>query len=302
LLAVKKSSMNYLEEIVIPICLYKEENNQAKLISLCGTAFFINNLGIFLTARHVIENAKATSLEKNLKIGLNVKGNNPKNNNNVICPLLQYDFAPEGFDIAIGTIKYLTESAFHWGKTEPSIWKEIATVGYPEAALIRLSCGSVFIPTRGHRGYIQRLIEPNELPHLGKHHKLLELSFPITKGLSGAPLFYRENNRNYLAGVCIGSYSSEIVDYANELTEITKEGEKEVTKEKKVKIIECGITQDIKDLENWKPELLSGSTLRGVMSCSYTSIKQTSPQCNNSPSLMQSSPENRYLKQQGDNP
>ncbi len=41
------------------------------------------------------------------KLGIDVKGDNPKNRGNVICTLIENEFAPLGLDIAIGNATHI---------------------------------------------------------------------------------------------------------------------------------------------------------------------------------------------------
>ena len=64
----------FLQSYVVPCCTYSINNDKADIVSVEGTAFFINSKGVLLTARHVIEDGIATASKKNLILGIAVKG------------------------------------------------------------------------------------------------------------------------------------------------------------------------------------------------------------------------------------
>jgi len=250
--------MRCFEEIIVPFCSFNVRNEKCFINKLYGTAFFISSEGYFLTARHVIENALSELSDKDTYIGLCVKG---KNLENRMASLLHYEYAPDNIDVAIGKIDYKTLNEFMILDAEISIWQDVATLGYPENALLNTDSGSLFIKTRAHKGYIQRIIDPNEISNLGNHKRLFELNFSITTGLSGSPLFTNHKEKLRLIGICTGSYSSEIVEFYRE--EIEENGTP--FKEKRVKVEQFGIAQNIHDLLKWAPQLLKGETLEQIL-------------------------------------
>ena len=129
-------------------------------------------------------------------------------------------------------------------------------MGYPETAL-NITAEHFNIHLRTQKGYIQRLVNAGELQTLGSHPDCFELSFPITSGMSGSPLFTSDNNKQQLIGVCVGSHSAEVVDYVS--SEINDDGE--VFKERHLKVEQIGIAEDINPLLTWKPDMLDGMSL-----------------------------------------
>jgi hypothetical protein len=85
--------------------------------------------------------------------------------------------------------------------------------------------------------------------------------------MSGAPLILRSKGKQsfILIGVCRGSHSSEVVDYIEE----TIETGEEMYTEKRVKVEQYGLADDIRPLLNWKPTLLNSRTLRDSVKTSF---------------------------------
>jgi len=115
------------------------------------------------------------------------------------------------------------------------------------------------INLRAQRGHIQRLIAPNELP-FDENPPAFELSFLISRGMSGSPIFIHSQPRDIVVGVCVSSFRSETID--DEFIEVRDDGSKYV--ERKMKIEEFGIAHDLRPLLDWKPSVLSGDSLGDV--------------------------------------
>ncbi len=216
-------------------------------------SFFINAQGIFLTARHV---AKAISGQT---AGLCVKHNTTLQNR--MAPIVNIEHAPANIDVAIGKIEFETHHWFELGAIKPVHWLNVATLGYPESAL-NVSPAGYYINLRAHKGYIQRVVSPNELTHLGKHKTLIELNFAVPRGLSGAPLFTENGAKKVLLGICIGSFSSELIDYEY----IERFEDQSTHTERNLKVEQYGIAQDILEILDWKPNLLNGKSIKEIFS------------------------------------
>lgn len=240
-----------LEDMIVPVCKYRIEKNNAIIERSIGTAFFINSQGVFLTAGHVV---KAIP---NQTTGLCIKHKTTLKN--IMSPIVNIEYASDNVDVAIGKIEYETHHWFELEEFNPTYWLNVATLGYPETAF-NVNPADYYINLRAHKGYIQRIIAPNELSYLGPHKTLLELNFAIPCGLSGAPLFKVNGSKNILLGVCIGSHTSEIVDYEYN----SHIDDQSTHSERKVKVEQYGIAQDISEILEWKPDLLKDKTLRNI--------------------------------------
>ena len=62
--------------------------------------------------------------------------------------------------------------------------------------------------------------------------------------------------------LCVGSYGSEVVDYA--LSEVDDDGK--VFKERRVKIEQIGIAESIFPLLSWNPDMFEGKSIGEVIS------------------------------------
>jgi hypothetical protein len=250
----------FLQSYVVPVCLFEESRDQINIRELQGSAFFINNTGAFLSARHVMEGAEAAAEKKNLKVGLVVKLDEGKSQKSGIAPISFREFAPKPFDIVIGQAPYRCNTLLRLSNMNIEVWKDIGTFGYPINA-VGGDPTSMRLNLRCHKGYIQRLTLPEDLP-FGPHPPGFELSFVLSKGLSGAPLFVHENETDSVIGVCVGTIRSEIIE--DQIEEIDSSGQK--YRESRLKIDEYGLAQDIRPLLGWLPDAFGGKSLAEISS------------------------------------
>lgn len=134
-------------------------------------------------------------------------------------------------------------------------------MGYPEMAL-NVTSTLFNVHMRMLKGYVQRPIRSGEIPMLSGYPDCYELSFPITTGMSGSPLFTTDRGKQQLAGICIGSWSNEIVDHVYE--EVDEDGKR--FQEKRLKVEQAGLAIQILPLLSWKPALLGGMSLEAALS------------------------------------
>lgn len=251
-------SIPSMQSVVASICRAVEKNGSIYIEQLHGTGFYINESGLIMTARHVLENGY-----------LDIKENGGIL---VFCPFIDdifgftvlpitsHEFAPENFDIAICRSHLAASKTFYrFGDITVGPWKNIATHGYP-ASVVHKTAEEFKIQTRYHKGYVQREVPENRMLS-GNNPPLFELSFPITLGLSGAPLFIHAEPKDYLVGVCVGTTQSQLVIY--EETSVEEDGDR--YQERTVKVEEFGIAHDIRALSQWKPNILEGVSLSEVM-------------------------------------
>ena len=245
-----------LQDYVTPICLADMSAGKAVLRRLLGTAFFINDSGLFLTARHVLEGTVKDGTCKHL-YGLIVKSQDEQPTSQ-FAKIQKWESASTPHDIAIGKVNFGSRSWFSVPRDfQQSPWKDIATLGYPETAL-NTAEGNFKIHVRALKGYVQRFVRQDEIELIRPHPDCYELNFPISKGMSGAPLFLTGSvNRQELIGVCVGSYTSEITDYHSR--QILEDGK--VFEERSVKSEQIGIAEAIFPLLKWKPEMLKNLSL-----------------------------------------
>lgn len=259
--------MKILQDYIVPVVRTDTDDRGIAVKGLFGTAFFINSRGVFVTARHVIENCEADVVANGGRIGLVMRkpGDNKYRYHTDIVHFTCHD---PPYDVAVGVADKPSTAAFLFGEgCKVLVWDDVYTAGYPETAMHQLA-DQFRIDARGHKGQVLRKLPPGHfLVH--PHPDVIELSFPITKGLSGAPLVLRDqhdadgNPLPYfvLIGVCVGNQPSEIVDFSH--TEVTEEGNE--FKETKSRIEEYGIAHDIRPLADWRPACLGDMTLRDAI-------------------------------------
>ncbi|KTD33835.1 hypothetical protein Lnau_2127 [Legionella nautarum] len=234
----------FLQSYVIPICQFELSKSEARIKKTIGTAFFINDTGFFMTAKHVIKDAIDNLKGDGGFIGLIVKGNEGKSPDNFAVPIISYSLAENPYDIAVGITNYKCETPLRIKDAEAGLWREVITLGYPVTALVQKP-NDFRVNIRGHKGYIQRLISLDDqaMSLEGQEHpNSFELNFTIGYGLSGSPLIVYNAQEQIVVGVCVGSKKTEYRD----------------------SIEEYGIAQDIRPLLDWKPDCFFGKSLKEV--------------------------------------
>lgn len=245
----------FLQTYIVPVCMFHETNTGATVSKLAGTAFFIDANGTFLTAKHVLDQAYAEAQATGREVGLVVKDKGGTSPESMIARIRAAETPPPPWDIACGKVNYGCITKLRTPQSTEDLgvvgaWRDVATLGYPldakagDPSQIRLNF-------RALKGFIQREIMPEDMMH--PHPPGFELSFLISAGMSGSPLFIHEQERDILIGVCTGSFRSEIIDHS--LTEVTDNGTE--YKETVSRIEQHGIAQDLRGLVDWQPSFLN---------------------------------------------
>lgn len=245
----------FLQSVVAPICRYTVADNTIKGEQLHGIGFLVASDGVFLTARHVLSKA-ALDIEKNggfLGIfPIQIVDGKQKS---LHISIARFETAADPYDIAIFGTSYRANTFLHLGNPEIEVWQDCATMGYP-ASVVNKTPNEFQLQQRGHKGHIQRVIPAGRLQP-GNHPSCFELSFSITDGLSGSPLFIQRSNRSLVIGVCIGSHESRVVKYQDVTV---KDGSQEI-RESVARLEEFGIAHDLRSLLDWSPDCLDGKCL-----------------------------------------
>lgn len=245
------------QDFVAPICSFDNIDGSARLAQFFGSAFFIDEEGTFLTARHVAE-ASSQCVDK--PCGLVIK--DPEDSSSLVSPLGYIEKAPAPWDVAVGKIGAHSKCMFNW----PSIgefgpWHDVATFGYPDSAVMKT--GERFdVHMRALKGYIVRELEGHEFGFAVNGAPSYELSFVVPKGISGSPLFVTgAKGQAELIGVCTASVETETYDHVWE--EADENGI--IIREKKVRIEQFGVANNLIHLSDWRPNLFNGKSLREIL-------------------------------------
>jgi S1-C subfamily serine protease len=245
--------MTFLQHYIFPICRYRIQGQMAWVTQLQGTGFFITKNGVYVTARHVVVQGMAAATKEGEQLGIcpYLAGSEEK----VVAGLGDFDFAPPPYDIVVGKVNLTTETVFVIDQRDVEVWQDVATIGYPES-VVNKTPAEFQLQARAHKGYIQRMVPTGRMP-TGTHPDVFEVSFPISVGLSGSPLFIYAGNFDYAIGVCVGSHQSRLVDY-EDVVSVTDGKEERQTF---YRVEEFGIAHDLRKLIDWKPPCLGGFSL-----------------------------------------
>lgn len=243
----------FIQSVVASICRVKVDRDHTYVEQLHGTGFYVSKLGHLLTARHVIKKGRADIAKNGGLLAFFPKQDDGLGSH---ChPLLNIEFAPTPFDIALCATGLPSRTFYRIAPREIEAWTDVAAIGYP-VSVTRGSVEHYEVRTRFHKGYIQRLVKVGHLLDRG-NPPAFELNFAITQGMSGAPLFIYNPTHDFLIGLCVGSVQSRVVAYENvEISEPSREYRETVTR-----IEEFGIAHSVLALNDWRPNLLAGTSL-----------------------------------------
>jgi Trypsin-like peptidase domain len=243
----------FLETFIVPVCRFEMDSNRVLIRRYHGTAFFVNNDGVFVTAKHVIERGREDVTEKGGFLGLCPR---PKDGpGNVASYISSYDHADPPYDVCVGRCNGTFPTFITLRGSDVATWSDVVTYGYPETAL-NVSLEGFWIYGRGFKGYIHRLVKSGQFAS-GSHPDAFEVSFAMHPGLSGAPLFLPDRKKWVAVAVCVGANRAEVLDF--EYEEIQESGE--VHRERRLRVEEYGIAHDLRPLLDWRPSVLRGLTL-----------------------------------------
>lgn len=245
----------FLQTHVVPVCVFEDRKTSIYAHNLVGTAFFINHEGYFLTASHVLAQAFTLAKERGQLVGLVVKVGEAEAVKNAVAIIDEFENAPAPFDVSIGRIKFAPPTTFKLEKFEIDVWKDVATYGYPLSALGGQP-EDFRINLRAHKGYIQRLTSPEDMK-IGSHPHGFELSFNISPGMSGSPIFVYRGGNDLLVAVAVSSFRGETIEA--ETSEVLEDGS--IFIESRRRIEEYGFAHDIRGILGWMPQMAGGRTL-----------------------------------------
>jgi len=207
----------FLQSNVCPVCRCLVRDKTVWIEQLHGTAFLINSTGYFVTASHVLRKGEIDIQENGGQLCVIPTQAIDGKPVTLAYPIFAMEHAPASFDISVIRTSYECATFFRLGQRDVEVWQEVATLGYP-MSVTHKTAEEYRVRQRGHRGYVQRWIRAGE--GVFDSPSSFELSFPVTRGLSGAPLFIHQRDNSVLViGVCVGSLSTESVDYESIIVE-----------------------------------------------------------------------------------
>lgn len=246
----------YLETYILPVCRFEQVSGSAHIRAFHGTAFFINDSGAFLTARHVIDAGKNDIDRNGGFLGLCVRP--PGAAGNVAVPINTVEVAAPPHDICIGSVNAKFPTRLTLADVPVHTWRDVATYGYPVTAQ-NVSLTEFWMYGRGFKGYVHREVKSGQLAG-GNHPDAIETNFSMPPGLSGAPLFIHNEPRDVVVGVCVGANRGESTEFL--LEEVLENGE--VRKERRVRVEEYGLAHDLRSLLAARPPSFGGLSLLDI--------------------------------------
>jgi hypothetical protein len=234
-----------IEEAVAPIVQCSLVGGAARADAFLGTAFFVDETGVFLTAGHVVKDFALG------RTAICVKPDPVKQPSlNAWAWVQSVELAPNGVDVAVGKINFATKCYYDVGGFAEGFFLDVSTCGYPESAIDRRDM-RFSLPMRGMKGHIQREIRDPSALGLSFRGCSFELSFPIPRGMSGSPLTTVRHGTLELIGICTASMTSELVD--SQHLEVDDGGAK--YSERTVKVEQTGIAVSLKAIVDWAPAI-----------------------------------------------
>lgn len=251
----------YLQSYVTPVVAYSEDRVGATVKRIFGTSFIIDGNGtgyggsISMTAAHVLRSAMQFCEGKDFQIGIVGKADDGKEMGSVVAPILAAESAPGASDIAVFISRYRAETFLKLAKEMPDVWKDVATIGYPDEA-VSGDAENLRLNLRAQKGFIQRMLKPGDLLHLPDLSGF-ELSFLLAGGMSGSPVFVHSREADLVVGVSVGTFGSETM--ISEITEVQQDGTK--YREVQNSLNRYGVAESVIGLASWAPKFLAGVTL-----------------------------------------
>lgn len=252
----------FLQSYILPIAVATTVGGSARVEKIFGTGFVLRALPTekagspVLTAAHVIESARRHAELHGGYVAIVGKTDSGEGDGSVVARIIDTEFAPNGSDIALCVSLYRSDSTITLIKEEALQWRDVATLGYPDDA-ISGPPDALRLNLRAQKGYIQRLIRPDDLVHRPQLSGY-ELNFQLAAGMSGSPVFIYHPDGDRLIGVAIGTFGSETI--LSEIVEVSDDGSS--YKELHKNVNQYGVVESIEFLRDWRPNCLEGLSLQ----------------------------------------
>ncbi|GAA3638898.1 S1 family peptidase [Flavivirga jejuensis] len=251
--------MNHINvsHFIFPLAIvnFDSKKGEGSYKRFLGTGFLIGNEGFFLSAKHVLNENIFNELNENEYVVGLFHSHNP----NAFKVLEVEDYSNSKTDLMIGKmpdIPQIEDNIFKINKySKAHGWVDVHSYGFPNSLVD-------VIPEKGQflKGYISRITDENE--NIGTFEEAPSsylLSSPIPSGMSGSPLFVR-NNGFVLAGICLGTVESTTTLWENNFIE--DDGTK--IKEQKDRVLENGIALIIANYLEWEISIANDRLLKDL--------------------------------------
>ncbi|WP_129590264.1 serine protease [Roseovarius nitratireducens] len=251
-----------MQSYVLPVVVAEIENGSANVKKCFGSSFVIDRLfpetknNLILSAKHVIESAEHYAHEFGGYVAFVCKDDNGKSSRSVVARILGYEAGPCESDIVVCVTGYQTDTNFYLSIEDIEVWQEVATLGYPDEAVISGNEDGLRLNLRAQKGFVQRQLKPGDLLHR-PNLTGYELSFLLAGGMSGAPIFVYEGIRDRVVGISVGTYGSETM--ISERTETLEDGTE--FREIMQSLNRYGVAESVSSVQNWKLDMLGGKSL-----------------------------------------
>lgn len=169
--------------------------------AFCGTGFFVSTHGLALTAAHVV----LPSGDDEIRAAL------PASSGPSPMKAVEIDWAVQlpHSDIAVLRLNVPSSQCFLSRFDKVFNCEEVETTGLPESMFETDPSGSTRVDLRCARGYVSH----------GRGN-WIAASFPLPKGMSGAPLIRKHAEEDFVVGVFVGqSRGEQIEDLVEETTD-----------------------------------------------------------------------------------
>lgn len=222
------------------------------ITDFCGTATLLGG-PFFLTARHVIEDSLAErELAEEEFFCVNVFSAEGAGEQHV-RRIAKYEYHRDAAaDLAFGRFADWYAQPPWNGIGFGGLSPNCSCYGFPKDLRTMEGPQGIALDARSLQGNVQRVLAPNTFDI---HAPSLELSFPITEGMSGSPVYAVAEGTRTLLGMALGSQTSYIAQHQ---TVLQLPGE---TPQGVYRVVEYGVAIRLSAFVEWMPEMISPITL-----------------------------------------
>lgn len=191
----RTQAFNILRTVFPVAALVENSPGELKEQRFYGTAFAIAP-GLFLTAGHVIENAKAAGVPVLL---------GPRSGEDEdplgAAPIEHAEMWPHDIALLFCGVRDKVTLLDRWLHTRCQALDELRAFGYPHALVNDEDGKRLNVVFRAYKGHV---ITTRKFWRLKSQPGVYEVCSPFPEGLSGGPVLWQHNGNAYLAGIVIG--------------------------------------------------------------------------------------------------